>query len=76
MTVSEFTAIIVALTGLVAAVGALAGAVHGYHKQVNSRMDELLRLTASSSHAAGRAERRRVPRPTAESAAPNAAVLE
>jgi hypothetical protein len=56
VTPEQFTAILVAMAGLITAVATLAGAVHGYHKQVNSRMDELLRLTASSSHAAGLAE--------------------
>lgn len=62
MTPEQFTAILVALAGLITSVSLLAGAVHGYHKQVNSRMDELLRLTAASSHAAGVASKRR-PRP-------------
>lgn len=56
MTPEQFTAILVAMAGLITAVATLAGAVHGYHQQVNSRMDELLRLTAKSSHAAGLAE--------------------
>lgn len=56
VTPEQFTAILVAMAGLITAVATLAGAVHGYHKQVNSRMDELLRLTAKSSHAAGLAE--------------------
>ena len=57
MTAEQFTGVLVALTGLIGAVVALWREVHGYHKQVNSRMDELLRLTALSSHAAGVAER-------------------
>lgn len=61
MTPEEFTAILVAMAGLITAVATLAATVHGYHKQVNSRMDELLRLTASSAHARGLAEQTQRP---------------
>jgi hypothetical protein len=57
MTAEQFVAILVAITGLIGAVATLAGAVHGYHKQVNSRMDELVRLTAKSSYAEGLRQR-------------------
>jgi hypothetical protein len=59
MSPEQFTGIIVALTGLIGAVATLAGVVYGYHKQVNSRMDELLALTAKSSLAEGRRRRKR-----------------
>jgi uncharacterized membrane protein len=49
----QFTAIIVALTGLVGAIAALTYQVSRWHSQVNSRMDELLVLTAAAARAEG-----------------------
>lgn len=43
-----------ALTALTVAVGALIRSVRETHKLVNSRMDELLRLTSAASLAEGK----------------------
>jgi hypothetical protein len=48
MTPEQFTAILVALTGLLGAIGALFVQLGRTHRLVNSRMDELLRLTRAS----------------------------
>jgi hypothetical protein len=58
VTVDQATALLVALTGLIGAIVALAVQVRAYHHAVNSRMDELLELTRASSHAAGLEEGR------------------
>jgi uncharacterized membrane protein len=62
MTTDQFVAILVALTGLVGAMAGLWRAVANnadnlerYHVLVNSRLDALLELTASSSFAKGAA---------------------
>jgi hypothetical protein len=53
VTPEQFVAILVALTGLIGAVGALAAVVRNYHQAVDGRMDELLRLTRDASYLEG-----------------------
>jgi hypothetical protein len=53
VTVEAITALLVAVTGLIGALVALAVQVRAYHQQVNSRMNELLELTRTSAHAEG-----------------------
>jgi hypothetical protein len=61
----QFTAILGGITALLGAIGALVITISRYHQAVNHKMDALLELTASSSHAEGvKAEReRRSPEP-------------
>jgi hypothetical protein len=53
VTTQEFVTIMGALTALIVAVTALVVQVVAYHRVVNSRMTELLELTAKSSRAEG-----------------------
>jgi hypothetical protein len=56
VTPEQFTGLIGALTGLLVAVTALAVQVHAWHKQINSRMDQLLEVTRDSARAEGKLE--------------------
>lgn len=53
MSPEQYVSIMVACTGLVVAVAALWRSVTAYRHEVNSRLDQLIELTATSSHAAG-----------------------
>jgi hypothetical protein len=53
MTPEQFTALIVALTGLIAAVGAVWAQLRQTHKLMNGRMTELLDATKLSGQATG-----------------------
>lgn len=54
MTVGELTALVVATASVLGAMAAILREVRQTHRLVNSRMDELLALTAKSSRAEGR----------------------
>jgi len=56
VTPEQFVAILTALTALVGAMVAVLRQVHQTHALVNSRMEELLALTRTSSRAEGRLE--------------------
>jgi hypothetical protein len=56
VTVDQFVAVIGAFTALLVAVTALAVQVHAWHKQINSRMDQLLEITRSAAIAEGKLE--------------------
>lgn len=62
MTPEQFTALISAIAVLIAAVTGLLVAVSRWHAQVNSRMDQLLELTRTSSRAEGVASVRETPK--------------
>lgn len=53
MSPEQYVSIMVACTGLIVAVAALWRSVAAYRHEVNSRLDQLIDLTATSSHAAG-----------------------
>jgi hypothetical protein len=53
VTTAEFVSIMGGITALIVAVTALVVQVVAYHRVVNSRMTELLALTAKSAHAEG-----------------------
>ena len=53
MTPEQFTALIVALTGLIAAVGAVWAQLRQTHKLMDGRMTELLDTTKLSGQATG-----------------------
>lgn len=53
MTPEQFTALIVALTGLIAAVGAVFAQLRSTHKLMNGRMTELLDATKLASQKTG-----------------------
>jgi hypothetical protein len=53
VTVEQFGVVVAGLTGLIIAVTGLWRAVTEYHHQVNSRLDQLLKITAASSFAEG-----------------------
>ncbi len=57
MTPEQFVSILAALAVLLGAVARCIAEVRKYHAAVNSKMDQLLALTARSAHAAGRLER-------------------
>ncbi len=54
MTVEQFVAILVAFTGLIAAIAGVLRQLHQTHDLVNSRMTELLAVTKAAAHAQGR----------------------
>ena len=56
MTIEQFIAIMCALAALLGGVARCIAELRAYHRAVNSKMDQLLALTASSSRAAGRLE--------------------
>jgi len=61
MTPEQLVAILGAITALVVAVGAVFREIHQLKVHINSRMDQLIDLTATSSRAEGMlAEQRRV----------------
>ena len=55
-TIDQLTALVVAVTALIAAVGVTYAQVRQTHKLVNSRMDELMTTTRALAHAQGKAE--------------------
>jgi hypothetical protein len=56
VTTEQVIALLVALTGLIAALTRLFVQVRQTHQLINSRMDQLLELTRASALAAGRLE--------------------
>jgi hypothetical protein len=53
VTLEQFASIMLAFGGMIGALAALWRAVQGYHQEVNSKMDRLLKLTARASFAEG-----------------------
>lgn len=58
MTPEQFTAVMAALAGLVAAVTALLVAVHNLHDAVNGRLTQLLAEREAAAHKQGELEGR------------------
>ena len=56
MTPEQFGAILLALAAVLGAVARCIAELRAYHRAVNSKMDELLALTAISARAEGRLE--------------------
>ena len=59
MSIEQFSSLMIALAAVFAAVAKCIAELRAYHAAVNSKMDQLLELTASSSRAAGRLEQSR-----------------
>jgi hypothetical protein len=53
MNAEQYVSVMVAVTGLLVSVAGLWRSVTAYRHEVNSRLDQLIQLTATSSHAAG-----------------------
>ena len=63
MTPEQFAAVLVALAAVLGGIARCIAEVRAYHRAVNSKMDALLELTATSSRAEGRLEGTQTPPP-------------
>jgi hypothetical protein len=51
--VDQVTALLVAATGLITAIGVVAVQLRGLRKEINGRMEQLLTIAAASAHKEG-----------------------
>ncbi len=54
MSVEQFVAILVAFTGLIAAIASVLRQIHQIHELLKSRMTELVEVTKAAAHSHGR----------------------